>query len=141
MKRCGSRKRHMHWTNSDMNNTRNVGVSKGSSPKERNFLSTRWNSECGHLCAFWCLHLVDTQGMTPNVSFRNYKPSESDVGDDSDSEEDENPANWFHDEEDDGIKGQQIVQPDVEDYSSVIRIDERRAYAGYSTFYEPRDGD
>jgi hypothetical protein len=60
---------------------------------------------------------------------------------DSDSDEDDDPANWFHDEEDGGIKGQQIVEPDVEDYTSVIRIDERKAYAGYSTFYEPRDGD
>jgi hypothetical protein len=61
--------------------------------------------------------------------------------DDTDSDEDGDPANWFHDEEDDGIKGQQIVEPDVEDYTSIIRIDEGKAYAGYSTFYEPRDGD
>ena len=61
--------------------------------------------------------------------------------DDSDSSDDD-PANWFHDEEDDGIKGQPIVQPDIEDYTtSIIRIDESKAYAGYSTFYEPRDGD
>jgi len=56
----------------------------------------------------------------------------------SDSEQDEDPANWFHDEEDDGIKGQQIVQPDQNDYSCVIRIDERNAYTGYNTFYEPK---
>lgn len=61
--------------------------------------------------------------------------------DDTDSDEDTDPANWFHDDEDDGIKGQPIVEPDVEDFSSVIRIDETKAYAGYSTFYEPRDGD
>lgn len=61
--------------------------------------------------------------------------------DDTDSEEDNDPANWFHDEEDDGIKGQQIVQPDVEDYSGVIRIDQTGAYIGYSTFFEPRDRD
>lgn len=74
-------------------------------------------------------------------AFMNHKPTDSDMGDDSDSEEDEDPAKWFHDEEDDGIKGQPIVHPDIEDYSGVIRIDERKAYAGYSTFYEPRDGD
>lgn len=61
--------------------------------------------------------------------------------DDTDSDEDNDPANWFHDEEDDGIKGQPIVEPDVEDFSSVIRIDQSKAYAGYSTFYEPRDVD
>lgn len=61
--------------------------------------------------------------------------------DDTESEGDEDPANWFHDEEDDGIKGQQIVEPDVEDYSGIIRIDERKAYTGYNTFFEPRDGD
>ena len=61
--------------------------------------------------------------------------------DDTDSDEDVNPANWFHDEEDGGIKGQQIIEPDVEDYTSIIRIDESKAYAGYSTFFEPRDGD
>ena len=72
---------------------------------------------------------------------RKHKPTDSDMEDDSDSDEDADPANWFHDEEDGGIKGQQIVEPDVEDYSSVIRIDESKAYAGYSTFFEPRDGD
>lgn len=56
----------------------------------------------------------------------------------SDSDDDD-PANWFHDDEDDGIKGQLIVQPDNEDYSAVIRIDETKAYVGYSSFFEPRD--
>jgi len=74
-------------------------------------------------------------------AFMNHKPTYSDMEDGTDSDEDADPANWFHDEEDDGIKGQQIVEPDVEDYSSIIRIDESKAYAGYSTFYEPRDGD
>lgn len=82
-----------------------------------------------------------TRGPTHNILSRNHKPTESDAENDSDSDEDDDPANWFHDEEDGGIKGQQIVEPDVEDYSSVIRIDERKAYTGYSTFYEPRDGD
>jgi len=81
------------------------------------------------------------QVPTRSFSFRNHKPTYSDVEDDTDSDEDADPANWFHDEEDGGIKGQQIVEPDVEDYSSVIRIDESKAYTGYSTFYEPRDGD
>ena len=59
---------------------------------------------------------------------------------DSDSDDDD-PANWFHDDQGDGIKNQQIVQPDNEDYSGVIRIDESKAYVGYGTFFEPRDAD
>ena len=58
---------------------------------------------------------------------------------DSDEDSDDNPANWFHDEQGDGRKGQQIIEPDQDDYSSVIRIDESKAYQGYGTFYEPRD--
>jgi len=71
--------------------------------------------------------------------FMNYKRSNSGEGSDSDSDDD--PANWFSDEKDIGINEQQIVQPDNEDYSGVIRIDETKAYSGYSTFYEPRDVD
>jgi len=85
--------------------------------------------------------LLAPPGPTQNRLPRNHKPSSSDMENDTDSDEDNDPANWFHDEEDDGIKGQPIVEPDVEDFSGVIRIDESKAYAGYSTFYEPRDGD
>jgi len=85
--------------------------------------------------------LSTARGPTRYFSYRNHKPTFSDVEDDTESEGDEDPANWFHDEEDDGIKGQQIVEPDVEDYSGIIRIDERKAYTGYNTFFEPRDGD
>jgi hypothetical protein len=75
-----------------------------------------------------------------NLRPRNYKPTDSDLEDEDDEEddEDEDPATWFEDEEDDGIKGQQIIEPDLEDLSSIIRIDESRAL-GYSTFYEPRE--
>jgi hypothetical protein len=58
----------------------------------------------------------------------------------SDSDDDD-PANWFTDEKDLGINEQLIVLPDNEDHSAVIRIDESKAYSGYSTFYEPRDDD
>ena len=85
--------------------------------------------------------LLTPQGLTRTFPSRNQKSTYSDMEDDTDSDEDVDPANWFHDEEDDGIKGQQIIEPDVEDYTSIIRIDESKAYAGYSTFFEPRDGD
>jgi hypothetical protein len=69
---------------------------------------------------------------------RNYKPSESDLeDDDGDDEEDEDdPANWFEDDQDDGRKGQNIVQPDFDEPEvdpDVIRID-------YGKIYELRDG-
>ncbi|KAL5527638.1 hypothetical protein ACEPAG_6439 [Sanghuangporus baumii] len=73
--------------------------------------------------------------------FMAYKPTDSDMeGEDEDEDdEDEDPASWFHDDEDDGIKGQNIVYPDAEDLADVIRIDESKLH--YSTFYEPRDED
>lgn len=47
----------------------------------------------------------------------------------------------WEDDQDDGIKGQDIVQPDaIEDYSNIIRIDESRSLQ-YNAFYEPRDND
>ena len=73
-------------------------------------------------------------------AFMNYKPTDSDLeGEDEDEEDDEDPASWFHDDQDDGIKGQNIVYPDSEDLADVIRIDESKIH--YSTFYEPRDED
>lgn len=93
-------------------------------------------------------------------AFMNQKPSESDLDDDDDYEDPEDegvyfllelltrlhrtywanftdPATYFDDEEDDGIKGQNIVYPDAEDYADVIRVDTNKMH--YSTFYEPRD--
>ena len=76
-------------------------------------------------------------------SYRNHKPTESDLEDDEDDDDDDSdddPASWFEDDQDDGRKGQDIVEPDAEDLSDIIRIDESRIR--YSTFYEPRyDGD
>ncbi|KAJ7742473.1 hypothetical protein DFH07DRAFT_777713 [Mycena maculata] len=75
-------------------------------------------------------------------AFMNHKPTDSDLEDDSEEEydEDDDPASWFNDEDEDGRKGQLIVEPDEEDYSAVIRIDSSKAH--YSTFYEPRtEGD
>ncbi|KAK2466325.1 hypothetical protein APHAL10511_001967 [Amanita phalloides] len=73
-------------------------------------------------------------------TFINHKPTESDLEDDEEEDSDDDPANWFEDDQDDGRKGQDIVEPDMEDYSDIIRIDESKLH--YSTFYEPRnDGD
>ncbi|KAG6336354.1 hypothetical protein ID866_2749 [Astraeus odoratus] len=74
-------------------------------------------------------------------AFLNYKPTDSDMEDmdDDDDESDNDPSTWFEDDQDDGIKGQDIIPPDLEDLSDIIRVDESRIR--YSTFYEPRDGD
>lgn len=59
--------------------------------------------------------------------------------DDDDEEEDEEeeegrPAWWDEDDQEDGIKGQDIIEPDTEELSSIIRIDEARI-----PFSIPRD--
>ncbi|KAF8192583.1 hypothetical protein BJ912DRAFT_266829 [Pholiota molesta] len=71
-------------------------------------------------------------------AFMNYKPSESDLEDDDEDEDDEDISTWFEDDQDDGRKGQIIIEPDAEDFSEIIRIDENRVHQ-YNTFYEPRD--
>jgi len=68
-----------------------------------------------------------------SAAFRNYKPSESDLEDD-DGSDDEDPSTWFDDDQDDGRKGQDIVEPDAEDLSNIIRVDTSRIY--YNTFSE-----
>ncbi len=65
-------------------------------------------------------------------SHRTYKPTESDLEDDDDDEEVEEeeeegrPSWWDEDDQEDGVKGQDIVEPDYEDLSTIIRIDEAR---------------
>jgi len=74
-------------------------------------------------------------------AFLNYKPTDSDMEDDEDDEDDEDsddPASWFIDEDEDGRKGQDIVEPDDEDYANVIRIDHSRIPS--NSLYE-REGD
>ena len=67
--------------------------------------------------------------------FRNYKPSDSDLEDDNDNDsEDEDPSTWFIDDQDDGRKCQDIIEPDAEDMSDIIRVDTNRIY--YNTFSE-----
>ncbi|KAI1796259.1 hypothetical protein LXA43DRAFT_660387 [Ganoderma leucocontextum] len=69
------------------------------------------------------------------LAFLTYKPTDSDLEDDGDDDDDEEEEeedeesrpSWFdEDDQDDGIKGQDIIEPDYEDLASVIRIDEAR---------------
>jgi len=85
--------------------------------------------------------VLSRQEMDARIwTFMNYKPTDSDLEDmDEDDWNDDDPSTWFEDDQDDGIKGQDIVPPDVEDLTNVIRVDQSRIH--YSTFYEPRDGD
>ncbi|KAI0352815.1 hypothetical protein OH77DRAFT_1512977 [Trametes cingulata] len=77
-------------------------------------------------------HLTRAEMDARMWAFLTYKPSESDMEDDDEDEEDDDeqeegrPAWWDEDDQEDGIKGQNIVEPDYEDLSSVIRIDEAR---------------
>ncbi|KAA1466235.1 hypothetical protein DENSPDRAFT_831013 [Dentipellis sp. KUC8613] len=70
-------------------------------------------------------------------AFMTHKPTESDMEDDDDDDDDDDPAGWFEDDQDDGRKGQDLVEPDEEELADIIRVDENRAR--YSTFYEPKD--
>ena len=75
---------------------------------------------------------VTRQHSRPNLSAcLTFRPSpgnfrSSTPVDDDDDDSDDDPANWFEDDQDDGRKGQNIVEPDYEDYSDIIRIDESR---------------
>ncbi|KAI0091943.1 hypothetical protein BDY19DRAFT_927637 [Irpex rosettiformis] len=61
-------------------------------------------------------------------AFMSYKPTDSDLEDEDEDEDsdDDDPAGWFDDDQDDGRKGQDIIEPDEEDLSNIIRIDESR---------------
>ncbi|KAJ6539223.1 hypothetical protein B0H19DRAFT_960847 [Mycena capillaripes] len=73
-------------------------------------------------------------------AYMNHKPTDSDLEDDDEDEyDDDDPASWFEDDQDDGRKGQLIVEPDEEDYGDIIRIDASKLPSQYSMFYEPRD--
>jgi hypothetical protein len=55
---------------------------------------------------------------------RNAKPSDSDEEDEDWDDDDEDPSTWFEDEEDDGRKGQPLVDPD--EIAGIIRVDDSR---------------
>ncbi|KAJ3741269.1 hypothetical protein DFH05DRAFT_1559159 [Lentinula detonsa] len=100
-------------------------------------------------------------------AFMNYKPTESDLEDEEEEEEEEeegegedgeggegegmdedgegegedDPSTWFEDDQDDGRKGQNIVEADEMDMDglrNVIRVMDPNQLR-YGTFYEPRD--
>ncbi|TDL29707.1 hypothetical protein BD410DRAFT_780189 [Rickenella mellea] len=73
-------------------------------------------------------------------AFMTYKPTESDLEDEDDDDEDsdsEDISSWFEDDQDDGRKGQNIVDPDADDLADIIRIDESKVH--FNTLYEPHD--
>lgn len=96
--------------------------------------------ECWRSCTWFPLFVFAIIAILITAC-RNHKPTDSDLDDDSDYDpDDDDPATWFDDQDDDGVKGQDIIEPDDEDYSDIIRVDSNRVHA-YSTFYEPRDPD
>lgn len=52
--------------------------------------------------------------------------------------DDEDPANWFEDDQDDGRKGQDIIEPDYEDLNNIIRID--TTHIPRNVFFDPPEG-
>ena len=58
---------------------------------------------------------------------------------DDDYSSDEDPSDLYEDDQDDGRKGQPIIEPDYEDLSDVIRIDERRIPR--SIYFDGREGE
>jgi hypothetical protein len=77
------------------------------------------------------VHVLRLNGTRSSRCYRNHKPTESDLEDDSDDEEEDDPSSWFEDDQDDGRKGQNIVDPDPDydvqdDLSHIIRIDESK---------------
>ncbi|KAG5637457.1 hypothetical protein H0H81_004474 [Sphagnurus paluster] len=88
--------------------------------------------------AFMCVFPRCSNNKRLRLYHRNHKPTESDLEDDDEDESDEDdPASWFEDDQDDGRKGQDIIEPDTEDLSDIIRIDESRIR--YNSFYNPGD--
>ena len=69
-------------------------------------------------------------------AFMTYKPSDSDREEEEDDEDEDNddPSTWFHDDQDDGIKGQNIVYPDGDELSDIIRVDTSR-----TNYYDQQD--
>ena len=93
---------------------------------------TRAEKDARMLAFLYVIHLRGCVCFLTECFHSTYKPTDSDLEDDDDDEEDdeedeEGRPSWFNeDDQDDGIKGQDIIEPDYEDLSSVIRIDEAR---------------
>ncbi|KAH6915309.1 hypothetical protein BKA70DRAFT_1420245 [Coprinopsis sp. MPI-PUGE-AT-0042] len=71
-------------------------------------------------------------------AFMMHKPTDSDLEDEDDDSDDEDPASWFDDDQDDGIKGQDIVDPDFEDnLGDMIQVDTTRIPNQYGNNFYP----
>jgi len=87
---------------------------------------------------------IKGEQATPEViasrihAFMNFQGSDSEGDDEDWNNDDDDPAAWFEDDQDDGRKGQDIIEPDYEDLSNVIRIDDSRI--AHNVFYEPNEG-
>ncbi|KZV69852.1 hypothetical protein PENSPDRAFT_651991 [Peniophora sp. CONT] len=68
-------------------------------------------------------------------AFMNYKCSDSE--DDDEDEDADDPATWFEDDQDDGRKGQNLIEPDNPDE---FEIDPNIIAVDYGKVYEFRDG-
>ena len=96
-------------------------------PSRRDEILTKKEREA-RIWAFMCVLSLIVSSLHLTVHrCRNHKPTDSDLEDDSDYDsEDEDPATWFDDDEDNGVKGQTIVEPDEEDWTDIIRVDTQR---------------
>jgi hypothetical protein len=75
-----------------------------------------------------CIPFIGDHVVLTNI-FRNYKPTESDMEEDEEDDPDHcdvDPDDWFEDDQDDGRKYQDIVEPDAEDLSHIIQVDYSR---------------
>ena len=68
---------------------------------------------------------------------RNYKCSDSEEDDEDEDEDANDPATWFEDDQDDGRKGQNLIEPDNPDE---FEIDPNIIQVDYGKVYELRDG-
>ena len=96
-----------------------VSVNGGALTREEQGVRT------GRSCTFMCDDPLADLITTNSEShfFGNYKPSESDLEDDGyDDSEDGDPSTWYIDDQDDGLKGQDIIGPDPEDMSYIICV-------------------
>jgi hypothetical protein len=74
------------------------------------------------------------------LSCRNYRPTESDLEDEDEDGEDEDPLFWLQEEQDEIMRNPNVVDPDIpdemspEELSHIIRVDESRIDYGQFRF-------
>lgn len=100
---------------------------------------TREEQEARIWAFMYVLSLWNPLDACTDCHDRTYKPTDSDMEDEDDYEsDDEDPANWFEDDQDDGRKGQDIIEPDYEDLNNIIRID--TTHIPRNVFFDPPEG-